>query len=157
MEPQDRHSLGFDFNAAMAAKVHDCLDLALALSGGVDHLLEDFVSLQEMLVLLVPDEAFNRVFQSARLTDLRVLLASIAGRIEVVTDSPGLQMSAAEVRELRERIALGERAYDDDDQEPEPPLPPTPGPPGPAPNLVTLRERVARARESADRASRPES
>jgi hypothetical protein len=156
VDSPDRRSLGFDFNAAMAAKVHDCLDLALALSGGVDHLLEDFVSLQEMLVLLVPDEDFNRVFQSARLTDLRVLLASIAGRIELVTDSPGLQMTAAEVRELRERIASGGRAYGDDDHDGDPPSPPTPDPEQSPPNLVTLREKVARARESADRSSRPE-
>ena len=136
----------------MAAKVHDCLDLALALSAGVDHLLEDFVALQETLVLLVADEDFNEVFREARLTDLRMLLATIAGRIELVTDSPGLQMSPAEVRELRERIAVGDRGYEED---PSPDLPEPPGGPA-APNIVTLRERVARARQSAERAGQPD-
>lgn len=142
----------------MAVKVHDSIDLALALSAGVDHLLEDFVALQEALVLLVPDESFNEVFRDSRLTDLRVLLAGIAGRIELVTDSPGLQMSPAESRQLRARVAAGEPAVADD-----PDLPAStastvtpPAAAGAPLTIVTLREKVARARESAERAGRPE-
>lgn len=149
MEPLDRRS-AYDFNAALTAKVHDCIDLALALSAGVDHLLEDFVALQEALVLLVPDEQFNEVFQSTGLTDLRVLLATVAGRVEVVTDSPGLQMTAAEARALRARLAAGEPAVDDDSTER------AEGAPA-ALSIVTLREKVARARQSAaDRTTPPD-
>ncbi|HLF40707.1 MAG TPA: hypothetical protein VI854_04430 [Acidimicrobiia bacterium] len=99
-------------------------------------------------MLLVPDERFNDVFQAARLTDLRMLLSSVAGRIEVVTDSPGLQMSPREARELRERIAADRG----------------PAPAGPTGNgsrpaaaeapgqseIVSLREKLAEIRESAD-------
>lgn len=134
-----------------------CLELALAIGSGVECLLEDFFALQEMLVVLVPDGQFNDVFQAARLTDLRVLLASIAGRIEVVTDSPGLQVSPEEAREIRRRVAAGESPYRE---------------PGPASSgegagetssveaggpsaIVTLRQKLARLRESAEHGTPP--
>ena len=156
--PTDPDSLGFDFNAGLAAKVDECLELALAISAGVDHLLEDFFALQEMLVVLVPDGRFNDVFQAARLTALRVLLASIAGRIEVVTDSPGLHVSPEEAREIRTRVAAGEVPYGDD----------TPVSFGARANvegssveaamqssIATLRQKLARIRESAEPAAQP--
>lgn len=132
----------FDFNAALAARIDSYLDLAVALSAGVDHLLDEFVALQETLVLLVPDSEFNAVFSETGLTDLRVLLASVAGRIEVVIDSPGLQMTPQETRELRAR-ATSRRGGP-------PAAPPTRGEP-PQARIGALKERVADVRESAQR------
>lgn len=111
---------------------------------GIEHLLEEFVSLQEIFVLLVSDEDFNRVFQDTRLTDLRVLLSSIAGRIEAVTGSPGLQMTLREAQDLRNRITSGQPAYHDID-----PTPPH------NPDLAAIRRRLAEVRESAEQYAHP--
>ena len=103
--------------------------------------MEEFVALQEILVLLVPDENFNEVFESARLTDLRMLLSSVAGRIELVTDSPGLQLTPQEARQLREQIV--DRRSRVEGAEP----PPDAGPP---PEVASLREKLAEMRQSVD-------
>ena len=87
----------------------------------------------------MPDEDFNNVFESARLTDLRMLLSSVAGRIELVTDSPGLQLTPQEARQLRQQIVdrgpRGEGA------------PPDASPP---PEVASLREKLAEMRQSVD-------
>jgi hypothetical protein len=107
-KPTDASSLGFDFNAALAAAVDGCLERAVGIGAELEALLEDFVTLQEILVMFVPNPEFNRVFQALRLTDLRILLAAIAGRVEVVTDSPGLPLHPKEARRIRERVAAGD-------------------------------------------------
>jgi hypothetical protein len=111
-----------------------------------------------MLVVLVPDDQFNDVFHATRLTDLRVLLASIAGRIEVVTDSPGLQVNPEEAQEIRNRVAAGEVPYQDDtpvsSSERAPEGRPSPDP-GVQSTIATLRQKLARVRESTEPGAQP--
>lgn len=104
------------------------------------------MALQEVLVLLVPDGDFDDVFRASRLTELRMLLASVAGRIEIVTDSPGLQMSPREALELREHIAAGAGPR----RESPPPSPGEDGD-GARAKIVTLREKLAEVRGSTER------